>query len=293
MKTTWPYFEERFILSQKKQKTAIELIPENEEYLKQKIIELNHSDYDIINLPDLVPRKNWNIFLSPEQIVDIEKLLPEDKDLILHLRTQDWNDIQEVLDRINYLLNKKVSDILLVTGDIYTKNDNLITTWDVLESIIKNKSAGQQSGFNPLNISVSADLYLDNWGRFDKKLDFLRENTKSKIFTQPIFTYETIEDIDKNIKKFWLNHDKEKIFWWITWFSNVKQKDYWKNINKVPEDFLSKGNSDKMIKETSLARATEIYKELKNRWFSNYIMLMRESVDDLLKIQNRAENILY
>jgi hypothetical protein len=56
---------------------------------------------------------------------------------------------------------------------------------------------------------------------------------------------------------------------------------------------LSKGHTDKIIKETSLARATEIYKELKNKWFSNYIMLMRENVDDLLKIQNKAENILY
>jgi hypothetical protein len=45
----------------------------------------------------------------------------------------------------------------------------------------------------------------------------------------------------------------------------LQQSDYWKNINKVPEDFLPKGNTDKIIKETSLARATEIYKELKNK----------------------------
>jgi hypothetical protein len=241
----------------------------------------------------LTPKQNWKInFLSPEEIINIEKLLPEDKDLILHLRTQDSWNIWEVLERINFLLSKKVSDILLVTWDIYSENNNLITTWDVLDSLMKNNLNFQQDSFRSL--SVSADLYLDNWWNFNKKIEFLKQSRKSKIFTQPIFTYKTIEEIEKNIDNLWLNNNnKEEIFLWITWFSNLRQRDYWKNINKVPEKLLPKWHTDKIIKEASLARATEIYKELKNKWFSNYIMLMKGSVDDLLKIQNKAENILY
>ena len=292
MKENWLDFEERFIIPQKRQKTAIELIPRDEKSLKQEIRKLEKCDYDIINLPHLSPKQNWRIkFLSPVEIVEIENLLPENKDLILHLRTQDSKNIKEVLERINFLLTKKVSDILLITWDVYKKNDNLITTGKILDNILNDKSSAQQGDFSPL--SVSADLYLDDWWNFNKKIEFLQQSTKSKIFTQPIFIYETIEEIEKNIKNFWLNHNKEEIFWGITWFSNLKQRDYWKNVNKVPEDFLPRWYTNKIIKETSLARATEIYKQLKKKWFSNYIMLMKESVDDLIKIQNRAENILY
>ena len=264
-----------------KQKTAIELIPENENYLKQKIDELKYTDYDIINLPHLTQRENWKTFLSPEQIIKIENLLPEDKNLILHLRTQDSKSIWEAIERIKNLLKNKI-ELLLVTGDVYTKNDELITTWKVLEDLN-----------NWEWINISADLYLKNWWRFDEKIEFLKQNTESKIFTQPVFTYERIDELENKIKNFWLLKEKQDIFAWITWFSNLKQRNYWERINKVPSSELPNGNTDKAIKETSIARATEIYKELKNRWFSNYIMLMRENVDDLLKIQNKAENILY
>lgn len=290
MKLNWIDFQEIFKNPEKKQKTAIELIPENESYLKQKIEELKNIDYDIINLPDLKPRKNWKTFLSPEEIVKIEKILPEDKDLILHLRTQDSKNIWEAIERIKKLLKNKI-ELLLITGDIYTKNDELITTWKVLEYLSKDKNFSQQSGFNPL--CISADLHLNNWWRFDEKLEFLKQNTKSKIFTQPVFTYEKIDELIQKNEDFWLNFQKHNIFAWITWFSNTRQRDYWKNINNVPEEDLPKWYSDKIIKETSLARTTEIYKELKKRWFSNYLMLMKEGVDDILKIQNKAENILY
>jgi len=260
--------------------TAIELIPENEKYLRERIEELEHCDYDIVNLPHLSPRKNWKTFLSPEEIVKIKNLLPENKDLILHLRTQDSKTVWEAISRIKELLKNNI-ELLLVTWDVYEKNDDLITTWKVLQQL------------NDLSsISVSTDLYLDNWWRFNEKIEYLKQKTKSKIFTQPVFTYEKIYELEK-IQQSWITIAKSDIFAWITWFSNLKQRDYWKNINKVPEDFLPKGYTDRIIKETSLARATEIYKELKNKWFSNYIMLMRENVDDLLKIQNKAENILY
>jgi len=288
MKNSWIDFQERFIEPAKKQKIAIELIPENEKYLKQKIKELKYCDYDIINLPDLKPRKNWKTFLTPEEILEIEKLLPENKNLILHLRTQDSKSVWEAVKRIKKLLQNRI-ELLLVTWDIYTKNDELITTWKVLDYI----TACQQGGFSPLNINVSADLYLEKWWRFDEKIEFLKQNIKSKIFTQPVFTYEKIDEIENKIKDFWVSKNKQDIFAWITWFSNIKQRDYWENVNWVPKQDLPVAYSNKVIKETSLARATEIYKELKNRWFSSYLMLMRENVDDILKIQNNAENILY
>ncbi len=281
MKLNWYDFQERFKSPEQKQKTAIELISENESYLKQKIEELKYTNYDIINLPDLKPRKNWKTFLSPEQIIEIEKLLPENKQLILHLRTQDSQNVWEAIKRIKKLLKNKI-ELLLITGDIYTKNNELITTWKVLEKLKFQE-----------RINISADLYLNMWWRFDEKLNFLKQNTKTKIFTQPIFTYEKIDELEKNVTNFWLNHDKKEIFWWITWFSNTRQKNYWENINNVPENDLPKWYSDRIIKETSIAWATEIYKELKKRWFSNYLMLMKEDVDDILKIQNKAENILY
>jgi hypothetical protein len=52
------YFDEKLITHQGKQKTAIELIPRDEDSLKEKILELNNINYDIINLPHLTPKQN-------------------------------------------------------------------------------------------------------------------------------------------------------------------------------------------------------------------------------------------
>jgi hypothetical protein len=39
-------------------KIAIELIPQDEKYLKEKISNLSDCNYDIINLPHLTPKQN-------------------------------------------------------------------------------------------------------------------------------------------------------------------------------------------------------------------------------------------
>lgn len=286
MKEHWIDFQEIFLENQ--QKIAIELIPKNEENLKERILSLKDCDYDIVNLPHLSPKQDWKItFLSPEEILQIGKILPENKKLILHLRTQDSNNIEEVLERIIFLLAEEVSDILLITWDIYTKNNDLITTWDILKKI-----SGEEV-FSPSKIAISADLYLKDWWRFDEKIDFLIKNTKTKIFTQPIFSYETIDEILDKKNTYFPNHKLWNIFWWVTWISNSRQRDYWKDINKVPEDYLPKWKSDESIKDASLSMAAEIYKQLKQKWLSQYIMLMGWKIEDLIKIQEKAENILY
>jgi 5,10-methylenetetrahydrofolate reductase len=208
-------------------------------------------------------------------------MLPSEKELVLHLRTQDSQTLWENSSRINSLLKKKVKEILLITWDTYLKNDKIITTDKALQHIWKQN-----------NISVCLDLYINNWWRFKKKIPFLKENKQANIYTQPIFNIQSLEEIEENLKNFQLLQWKTNIYAWITWITNIKTRDYWKNTNKVPIKYLPKGDTNTTIKRNSIAQTIDILKYIKTMWYSSYIMLMKSKVEDLIYIQNRAENNL-
>jgi|GEM_PF-3054094 hypothetical protein len=53
--------------------------------------------------------------MAPEEIASIENILPEGKELVLHLRSQDSHTNSQAITRINTLLSKKIKEILLIT----------------------------------------------------------------------------------------------------------------------------------------------------------------------------------
>jgi len=264
-------------------KTAIELIPRNKEYLINKIQEIQDCNYDIVNLPHLRDRKWWEVcFMAPEEIASIENILPEGKELVLHLRSQDSHTNSQAITRINTLLSKKIKEILLITWDTYVNKNEVVTTHAILESIwIQEK------------VSICADLYHQDWWRFHKKIPFLKKNNTANIYTQPVFCNTIFEKIEKNKVQLWIPQWKTNIYIWITWICNSKTRDYWKNTNKVPEKYLPKWDTNEKIKENSIAQTIDILKHIKKEKYSSYIMLMQSKVKDLLSIQNKVENNSY
>ena len=135
------------------QKTAIELIPQDENYLREKIEAIKDCDYDIINLPHLTPKQNWKVtFLSPEAIATFDKLLPEEKELILHLRTTDSASVLQLWSRIQKLFQQKVSNVLLISWNV-TQENAWKSTWKATWMLYKDTE----------KIAVCADIYQDNW----------------------------------------------------------------------------------------------------------------------------------
>lgn len=267
------------------QKTVIELVPKDEEYLRNRIHQLRWNiDFDWINLPHLKAKDNWDVtFMTPEDLTNLHNILPDEEKLILHLRTQDSQTPIAAVDRVKSLLKWRANEVLLISWDTFNNTESeIITTWNTLNwgMVI------------PRNVSVSADLYVwDNWWRFPEKLDFLRKNPHTNIYTQPIFWIEIIQDVLDRIRDLWLGHTNEKLYAWITWTPTLKSRDYWRDVNFVPENHLPKWETDQTIKENSISIAGEIMKEVINKWLSVYIMLMRWKIEDLVKIQNKASNL--
>jgi len=220
--------------------------------------------------------------MSPEEIADIEDILPKGKELVLHLRSQDSQTVSQATQRINKLLSKKIKEILLITWDIYSNTNNMLTTDAVINTLWKKEK-----------LSICADIYNDNWWRFDKKIPFLRQNNSANIYTQPIFHNEVFRKIEEKRVQLGVPQWKANIYIWITWINNVKTRDYWKNTNKVPEKYLPKWDTNESIKKNSIAQTIDVLKHIKKENYSSYIMLMQSKVKDLLLIQNKVEKSSY
>lgn len=85
--------------------------------------------------------------------------------------------------------------------------------------------------------------------------------------------------------------DNKNIFAWLTWIENLRSRDYWININNVPESCLPKWYCDSTITRNSISLAVDILKTMQEE-VSVYIMLMRADMRNLLEIQNRAQNLI-
>lgn len=152
---------------------SIELTPQSIKQLGNDVANLKilWIQNDQLNIPDLSHRKN---LMSPEEIsIAMENILDNTKKLVLHLRTQDSLNIEDVISRMDSLLKCRVDEILLVTWDNYWEAS--LTTNKVLKRIGDTALARQ--------IWVSADPYKD-WGSF-------RKRTISKTKSRDKYIYST------------------------------------------------------------------------------------------------------
>lgn len=264
-----------------KQRTLVELVPKNESEIQDSIKYMQENfTFDGINLPHL--KQRWNVaFMTPEEIWLIN--LPENLKLISHLRTQDSKDELEVVNRVNKLLKLRADEILLVTWDALSEKNDIITTWKVLNNTPKNNL--------PDNISVSADLYMENWWRFNDKMDFLKDRNEANIYTQPVFSNNTILEILKQKDKLELKQDLSNIHIWITFITTLESRNYWEKVNNIPSNLLPKWEFEWKIRENSISIARDIFTTNKSLWFSTYIMLIKCKIDILLELENKINNL--
>ena len=254
-------------------KISVELAPNKRNFLeklnKLKTLDIN---CNYLNLPHIL--REW--FYYPEELVGVlqEEKIPYIP--ILHLRTQDSPNLRQVFLRINDLLGnyRKDLELLLITWDIKKEKNTIIYT----HHVIRYK--------NHPKISVCVDNYKSNFWNLRKKIDNLKHY--NKLFTQPIFSLESVEKLETFLDKKKFNFKKQNLFIGITWFSSERSKNYWHKVNNIPLKDLPTKN----FLEATIKQAAQTYKYAKERWFSVYFMPIMQSLKDIETIQNKAENIM-
>ncbi len=261
------------------QETFIELVPHSAESLQKDIRQVQSMDIEFhgFNFPELKRKKTS--FLTPEQMMALRSQgnLAEDKKLALHLRTQERN-VAGNIERIRLCASQGVDIALLVTGDAFdAKLSSVTCSHDVLE--------GMEHPMENIEIAVGADLYHQHWGRWSNKISAIRNKIVGSVFTQPIFLPETLLALQSKTTGL----PPEKVYAGITWVTNAKSRDYWHEMNQVPLTHLPSGESDQVIRRNSIAQSSEILQMAKQQGLSQYVMLMKGTLDDLEMIFSLSE----
>ena len=254
-------------------KVSIEIVPKKEKFTKE-LNGLKQLDikFDYLNFPHLARTG----FYYPEELASLISNEKLNKPAILHLRVQDSPNIRQALLRINRILSdyKQNLELLLVTWDVKESKKKIIYTHNVLK--LKNNR----------KISVCIDNYKPMYENLKKKLPYLRKY--NKLFTQPIFNPERIDELEDFLNKNNFKIKPQNLFLGITWFTTEKSKNYWANINNVPLSDLP----DKKFLENTLSKAIEIYRYAKQKGFSVYFMPIIQSLKHIEFIQDKGENLI-
>lgn len=263
------------------QETFIELVPRSVQSLQENMrqVEAMNISFQGYNFPEL--KRHNSIFLSPEEMMCMrsnDQVSPAKK-LALHLRTQERN-VAENIKRIQCMAMHGVDIALLVTGDAFDPGKEPATcAHNVLD--------GMDTPIENIEIAVGADLYMNQWGRWERKLQAIKKGIVDSTFTQPIFHPQTLASLSENTGDFPL----EKVYAGITWMANAKSREYWHTVNNVPLDLLPCGESDDTIRHNSVSQSADILRFARQQGFSQYVMLMRGKLEELQQIFSLSENI--
>lgn len=259
--------------------TFIELVPRSEVSLQESMKELEASGlpFDGYNIPEFV-RANGT-YLSPEQIMKLrsEEGINPTKKLAIHMRTRDAS-VAQTIGRLESAAAHAVNTILLVTGDSTSTSNGCTHAHDVLDTMTK----------SPLGLAVAADLYRENWGRWERKIPALKRGIATSVFTQPIFHPSMLDAV-----RFTINEvvPSEKIYAGITWMTSHASRRYWHEKNNVPLAHLAGGLLDSHVTYNSMKQAADVLRTARQQGLSTYIMLMRGTVRQLEIIMNMSENV--
>lgn len=263
------------------QRSYIELVPRSAEKLKKAIgdISIANLPCDGFNFPEIRAKKS--AFLSPEEMMAMRTNgeLAEGKEVALHLRTRD-HSIEGTLQRIQYAAASNIQTVLLITGDALERNtvSGVVHTHDFLNAL--------HSPPPGVSVAIGADIYHKEWGRWKDKIPAITRGVIRTIFTQPIFSQATFEEMEQKTGKLL---QREHIFAGITWVTDTKSRDYWQRVNKVPLRFLPRGSTNDTIRENSIAQAADILRTATCEGYSTYTMMMKGTLEDLQEIFRRAE----
>ena len=221
----------------------LELIPNN---LDQLLIEIQKAQrkYPVIsgiNVPDIKRISNRSYDAA-------DALLTHNIDVIPHIRTQD-DDMKMHVNRIEVLIKKGLTKLLLVTGDTFGNTATSVTPIQLTKRL--------KTEFPTLKIYTALDPYRqtfdDEISYAEKKLDAGADG----FFTQPFFDPSVAE---KYMKK--LNHCD--LFIGLSPVVTQKSKEYWKNYNKVdfPEKFQLNIEYNCKLGQTIISMAKHYNKDI-------------------------------
>lgn len=259
--------------------TFIELVPRSQASLQESMKELETSGlpFDGYNIPEFV-RANGT-YLSPEQIMKLrsaEGINPA-KQLAIHMRTRDTS-VTDTISRLESAAAHAVNTILLVTGDPTNASNGCTHAHDVLDAMTK----------SPLGLAVAADLYQENWGRWENKIPALKRGVATAVFTQPIFHPSMLDAVHARINDL---VPAKKVYAGITWMTSHASRRYWHEKNNVPLAHLASGLLDSHVTYNSMKQAADVLRTARQQGVSTYIMLMRGTIRQLEIIMNMSENV--
>ncbi len=259
--------------------TFIELVPRSEASLQESMKELEASGlpFDGYNIPEFV-RTNGT-YLSPEHIMKLrsaESINPQ-KQLAIHMRTRE-RSTHKTVERLKIAAAHNVNKVLLVTGDPSKECLGNTQAHEVLNAIDQ----------SPLRLAVAADIYRENWGRWESKIPALKRGIATSVFTQPIFHPSMLDAVQSTTKDLVA---AKRVYAGITWMTSHASRRYWHEKNNVPLAHLASGLLDSHVTYNSMKQAADVLRTAKQQGLSTYIMLMRGTVRQLEIVMNMSENL--
>ncbi|MBF0444954.1 MAG: methylenetetrahydrofolate reductase [Magnetococcales bacterium] len=209
------------MLHSNKTRISIELVPRNEEVLKQELnlLKEQFKAVNLINIPDLTSFKirSWDGCAIASQF--FSQTIP-------HIRARDI-DPNSPLPMQQTLLDNGINEILIVTGDPHT--DFNVPQYDVNAVDIIKKFKDEMPD---IKIYAAIDQYRSG---FQKEMHYLLEKKAAGavgFFTQPFFDIRFMEIYGEILAD-------QEVFWGVSPVTSEKSKAYWEKRNCVvfPKEF--------------------------------------------------------
>jgi len=203
------------------QKISIELVPRDQEALRQEmlLVQNNFPKIDTINIPDLLkfPLRSWQACEQAKEIFT---------HTIPHLRAIDF-DLSKPFPLVETFRETGIDSVLVIAGDQPQDMSRRVFRTTSVELIRTLKTQMPElkvyAGIDPYRSGIKTELdYVK------RKIDAGAEG----FFTQPFFDLRLME-----IYLDLLSH--VEIAWGLSPVMSVRSKDYWDNLNNAifPADF--------------------------------------------------------
>ena len=219
---------------------SLELVPRSKESILEEIekISKNLKKVNTINIPDLL---RFNL-RSWEACGHVK---PYFKDAIPHFRAVDI-DLNEPLPMAAFLSEKKLKEVIIISGDIPQDMSRKMYPSDVLEVIKKFKTE-----IPGIKIYAAFDPYRQG---IHKELEYAhakREAGADGFFTQPFFDIRLFDIYAELLQPY-------EIFWGVSPVLSMSSKNYWETRNKVvfPMNFKPTLEWNRDFAKTVLSRIT-------------------------------------
>jgi methylenetetrahydrofolate reductase (NADPH) len=200
---------------------SLELVPRSKESILDEVekISKNLKKVNAINIPDLLrfDLRSW---------VACGYVKPLFENAIPHIRAVDIN-LDEPLPMAGFLIENRLKEIILISGDIPQDMSRKMYLSDVLDVIKKFKKE-----IPGIRIYAAFDPYRQG---IHKELEYAhakREAGADGFFTQPFFDIRLFDIYSELLQSY-------EVFWGVSPVLTMNSKNYWETRNKAvfPKNF--------------------------------------------------------